>query len=112
MTAYLPLFTYLGLWLLLGVLAALLRRALAGPARETPSSAEPAAGEVETGDPWRPLAWLAPALSGAVVLLVLPAAESESAGGFLPMLLLVLVIAIALIHAGRRGGRPARQESP
>lgn len=111
MTAYLPLFTYFGLWLLLGALAALLRRALAGPARETPSSAEPA-GEVENGDPWRPLAWLAPALSGAVVLLVLLAAESESAGGFLPMLLLVLVIAIALIHAGRRGGRPARQESP
>ena len=112
MTAYLPLFTYLGLWLLLGVLAALLQRALGGPASKPPSSAVAGGGDVETGDPWRPLAWLAPALSGAVLLLVLLAAGPDSAGGPLPMLLLVLVIAIALIHAGRRGGRSSRPESP
>ena len=109
MTAYLPLVTYLGLWLLLAALAALLRRALAGPARNPPSSAMAGAGEVETGDSWRPLAWLAPALSGAVLLLVLLAAEP--AGAVLPMLLLVLVVVIALIHAGRREGRPSPAES-
>ncbi len=111
MTAYLPLVTYLGLWLLLGALAALLSRALAGPATKPPSSAMAGGGEVETGDPWRPLAWLAPALSGAVLLLVLLAAGPEGAGAVLPMLLLVLVVAIVLIHAGRRGGPPSPPES-
>ncbi len=111
MTAYLPLVTYLGLWLLLGVLAALLRRALAGPARKPPSSAMAGGGEVETEDSWRPLAWLAPALSGAVLLLVLLAAGPEGAGAVLPMLLLLLVVVIALIHVGRREGRPSPAES-
>ena len=112
MTAYLPFLAYLGVWLLAGALAALLRRALAGNARKTPPFAAPGGGEMETGDPWRPLARLAPAVSGAVLLLVLPAAGPEGAGGLLPMLLLVLVVAIALIHAGRRGGRPGSPESP
>ena len=112
MTAYLPFFAYLGLWLLLGALAALLRRALAGPGGKTPSTVVPGGGEVETGEPWPPLALLAPAVSGAVLLLVLPAVEPESTRGLLPMLLLVLVIAIGLIHAGRRGGGPSSPESP
>lgn len=113
MTAYLPFLAYLVLWLLAGASAALLRRVLAGNAGKPPSSAAPGGGEVDTGDPWRPLIRLAPAVSGAVLLLLLPAAGPESAGGHLPMLLLVLVVAIALIHAGRRGDdRPPSPESP
>ena len=114
LTAYLPVLAYLGLWLLLGACLGLLRRALAGPSRE-PASSVPGGVEVESGDPCLPLARLAPAVSGAVLLLVLGAVELEAepvADALLPFLLLVLVVAIALIHAGRRGTRSDPAEPP
>lgn len=113
MTAYLPVFACLGLWLVLGASLALLRRALAGPSRKPPSDPGDAGPDIDSGSPRPPLALLAPALCGAVLLLALGAAGSglaSSGAGALPVLLLVL--AIALIHVARRGALPDAPETP
>ena len=113
MTAYLPVFACLGLWLVLGASLALLRRALAGPSPKPPSAPGDDGPDIDGGSPRQPLALLAPALSGAVLLLALAAAGTglaPSGAGALPVLLLVL--AIALIHVARRGALPDAPETP
>ena len=109
MNAYLPALAYLGLWLLLGASLVLLRRALAGPSRKRPSTARHGGPEIESSAPGPPLPLLGPALSGAVLLLVLGAAGTglvPPGAGVLPVLLLLFVLFLALIHAARRGGAP------
>ena len=114
MTAYLPVLAYLGLWLLLAAGLGLLRRLLAGSSRQ-PASFLSEGAEVDSGGPWRSLARLAPALSGAVLLLAAwaagPGAE-PSGGAVLPALLLVLVVAIALVHGLRRSDLSDAPETP
>ena len=116
MTAYLPVFACLGLWLVLGASLALLRRALAGPSPKPPSDPGDGGPDIDSGSPrppLAPLALLAPALCGAVLLLALGAAGSglaPSGAGALPVLLPVL--AIALIHVARRGALPDAPETP
>ena len=109
MNAYLPAVACLGLWVLLGASLILLRRALAGPSPKRPPTAGPGGPEIESDGPGQPLTLLGPALSGAVLLLVLGTAGSglvSSGVGVLPVLLLLFVLAIALIHAARRGDAP------
>ena len=112
MNAYLPALAFLGLWLLLGASLALLRRALAGPSAQPRSAAGPDGPEIDSDSPGPPLALLGPALSGAVLLLALGAGLAPPGAGALPVLLLMLVLAIALIHAARWGSRPDAPEPP
>jgi hypothetical protein len=110
LSAYLPVLAYLGIWLLFGVGVGLLRRALAGAPPQAATVAPTALpDDTEAGEQWLSLAWMAPVVFGAGLLLLLWASRlpaDDDGAALLPAFVILLVTAIVLFHVHRRGALP------